>query len=75
LTPLRIPDNVGLTGLKFADRLEQAGPVPFFQVLWEFQAAQRPILLAICAAAVLQLLQEKNLLDLKHVVEAFQQER
>jgi len=68
-----IPQEVVLAAQKLAERLEKGASLPFSEVIELFLPAQRLTLLAINAAAVALLMQEKGLVDVKHLVETFQQ--
>ena len=67
-----VPEAVGLVARELAGRLEQGGALRYSQLLEMHLPAQRPNLLAISAAAVAMLLQEKSLLDVRHLVATFQ---
>lgn len=64
-----VPEDLARAAEELAERLESARGQLFSEVLKRAPASPRPLFLLVSAAAVLLLLQEKGLLDARHVLE------
>lgn len=64
-----LPEEAALAAQELAARLERSDTPRFAEVLREISSSQRPLFLAVSAAAVVLLLQDKGALDLRHLME------
>ena len=64
-----LPEEAAVAARELAGRLERGGTLRFAEVIQEIPSSQRPVYLAVAAAAVVLLLQDKGTLDLRHLME------
>ena len=64
-----LPEEAALAARYLAGRLERGDALRWTHVMQEIPSSQRPVYLAVTAAAVVLLLQDKATLDLRHLLE------